>query len=44
MSQVVDPPELFRAQAQALGEMIARNEPDALAAAKRALWNALETT
>jgi len=44
VSQVVDPPELLRAEAQQLGELIARNEPDALAAAKRAMWNALETT
>ena len=44
VSQVVDPPEQLRAESQALGEKIARNDPDALAAVKRALWNALETT
>ena len=44
LSQVVAPPDQLRAEAQALGEKIARNEPGALAAAKRALWNALETT
>jgi enoyl-CoA hydratase len=43
LSQVVDPPEALRAEAQALGEKIALNEPGALAEAKRALWNALET-
>jgi enoyl-CoA hydratase len=44
VSQVVDPPEQLRTEAQALGEKIARNAPDALASVKRALWNALETT
>ena len=43
VSQVVDPPEQLRAEAQALGEKIARNAPDMLEATKRALWNALET-
>ncbi|MDQ1480721.1 MAG: hypothetical protein QOI44_1582 [Actinomycetota bacterium] len=43
LSQVVDPPEALPAEAQALAEKIASNEPGALAAAKRALWNALET-
>src|SRR5262245_29759700 len=42
VSEVVDPPERLRAAAQALGEKIARNSPAALAASKRALWNALE--
>ncbi len=41
-SQVVDPPERLRDEAQALGELIARNSPAALAATKRALWGALE--
>ena len=41
-SQLVDPPERLRAEAQALGELIARNSPAALAATKRALWGALE--
>jgi enoyl-CoA hydratase len=44
VSQVVDPPDRLRAEAQALGEKIARNSPDALAAIKRALWSALETS
>ncbi len=36
-SQVVDPPEDLEAEAQALGELIARNSPAALAHTKRAL-------
>jgi enoyl-CoA hydratase/carnithine racemase len=44
VSQVVDPPDRLRAEAQALGEKIALNAPDALASVKRALWNALEMT
>ena len=44
VSQLVDPPDALRAEAQALGEKIARNEPEVLAAAKRAMWKALETT
>jgi enoyl-CoA hydratase len=44
VSQLVDPPAALRAEAQALGEKIARNAPEALAAAKRAMWNALEPT
>jgi enoyl-CoA hydratase/carnithine racemase len=43
VGQVVDPPEQLRAEAQALGEKIAQNPPDVLAATKRALWNAMET-
>jgi len=43
ISQVVDPPEQLRAEAQALAETIARNSPAAMAATKRALWGALET-
>jgi enoyl-CoA hydratase/carnithine racemase len=42
VSQVVDPPERLRDEAQALGELIARNSPVAMAASKRALWRALE--
>jgi enoyl-CoA hydratase len=42
VSQVVDPPERLREEAQALGEKIARNSPAAMAATKRALWGALE--
>ncbi|HEY5077552.1 MAG TPA: enoyl-CoA hydratase/isomerase family protein [Acidimicrobiia bacterium] len=41
-SQVVDPPARLRAEAQALGELIARNSPAALAHTKRALWAALD--
>jgi len=42
VSQVVEPPERLRTEAQALGERIARNDPARLAATKRALWDALE--
>ena len=42
VSQVVDPPEQLRAEAQDLAEKIARNSPAAMAATKRALWGALE--
>ena len=42
ISQVVDPPERLREEAQALAEKIARNSPAAMAATKRALWGALE--
>src|SRR5205807_9502288 len=42
LSQVVDPPDQLAVEAQALGELIARNSPAALAHAKRALWGALE--
>jgi enoyl-CoA hydratase len=42
VSQVVDPPENLRDDAQALGEKIARNSPAAMRATKRALWGALE--
>jgi enoyl-CoA hydratase/carnithine racemase len=41
-SQVVDPPDRLRAEAQQLAEGIARRPPELLAATKRALWNALE--
>jgi enoyl-CoA hydratase len=41
-SQVVDPPERLREEAQALAETIAKNSPAAMAATKRALWGALE--
>jgi enoyl-CoA hydratase/carnithine racemase len=43
LSQVVDPPERLREEAQVLGEMIARNSPVAMRATKRALWGALES-
>jgi enoyl-CoA hydratase/carnithine racemase len=42
ISQIVDPPEKLRDEAQALAEKIARNSPAAMAATKRALWQALE--
>jgi enoyl-CoA hydratase/carnithine racemase len=43
ISQIVDPPEKLRDEAQALAEKIARNSPAAMRATKRALWGALET-
>ncbi len=42
VSQVVDPPEGLREQAQALAELVADHEPAELARRKRALWDALE--
>jgi enoyl-CoA hydratase/carnithine racemase len=42
ISQVVDPPDRLRDEAQSLAETVARNSPAALAATKRALWGALE--
>jgi enoyl-CoA hydratase/carnithine racemase len=42
ISQIIDPPERLREEAQALAETIARNSPAAMAASKRALWKALE--
>ena len=42
VSEVVEPPERLREEAQALAEKIARNSPAAMAATKRALWHALE--
>jgi enoyl-CoA hydratase/carnithine racemase len=42
VSQVVDPPERLREEAQSLGEKIARNSPAAMAATKRALWESFE--
>ena len=42
LSQIVDPPERLRDEAQALAEKIARNSPEVLRATKRALWRALE--
>ena len=44
VSEVVDPPERLRAAAQELAERIAQQPPAELAAAKRALWDALERT
>jgi enoyl-CoA hydratase len=42
VSQLVDPPEDLRAEAQSLAERIAQNPVDALAATKAALWRAFE--
>jgi enoyl-CoA hydratase len=42
ISEIVDPPEQLRDRAQALGELISRNSPAAMAATKKALWGALE--
>jgi enoyl-CoA hydratase/carnithine racemase len=42
ISQIVDPPDTLREEAQALAEKIATNSPAAMAATKRALWGALE--
>jgi enoyl-CoA hydratase/carnithine racemase len=41
-SQVVDPPQRLREEAQALAEKVARNSPAAMRATKKALWGALE--
>jgi enoyl-CoA hydratase/carnithine racemase len=42
LSQVVDPSDRLREEAQALAEKIAKNSPAAMRATKRALWGALE--
>jgi enoyl-CoA hydratase/carnithine racemase len=42
ISQVVDPVEQLRDEAQLLATKIARNPPDVLRATKKALWQALE--
>jgi len=42
VSEVVDPPDRLRERAQQLAEMIAQNSPSAMAATKKALWEALE--
>jgi enoyl-CoA hydratase/carnithine racemase len=42
ISQIVDPPETLRDEAQALAEKIAKNSPAAMAATKKALVGALE--
>jgi enoyl-CoA hydratase/carnithine racemase len=42
ISQIVDPPDQLRAEAQALAEKIAKNSPAAMRATKKALWGALE--
>jgi enoyl-CoA hydratase/carnithine racemase len=43
VSQIVDPPEQLRAEAQKLAEGIALHPPAALAATKAAVWRALES-
>jgi enoyl-CoA hydratase/carnithine racemase len=42
ISQIVDPPEQLRDEAQKLAEKVAQGSPAALRATKRALWGALE--
>jgi enoyl-CoA hydratase/carnithine racemase len=42
ISQIVDPPERLREEAQALAEKVARNSPAAMRATKKALWGAFE--
>ena len=42
ISQVVDPPDGLRDEAQALAEKVAANSPAAMRATKRALWGAFE--
>jgi enoyl-CoA hydratase/carnithine racemase len=42
LSEVVEPPERLRDRAQELGETIAKGSPPAVAAIKKALWDALE--
>jgi enoyl-CoA hydratase len=42
LSQVVDPPERLRDEAQELAEKIARNSPATMRTTKQALWGALD--
>jgi enoyl-CoA hydratase/carnithine racemase len=42
ISQIVDPPDRLRDEAQALAEKVAKNSPAAMRATKKALWGALE--
>jgi enoyl-CoA hydratase len=42
ISQIVDPPDQLREEAQKLAEIVAKNSPAAMRATKRALWGALE--
>jgi len=44
LSQVVEPPETLRDEAQALAEKIATNPPEVMRTTKQALWSALEAT
>ena len=42
ISEIVDPPERLRERAGEIAEAIARNSPSAMAATKKALWDAME--
>ena len=42
ISQIVDPPEQLREEAQKLAETVGRNSPTAMRYTKKALWGALE--
>ena len=42
ISQIVDPPEQLREEAQRLAETVAKNSPTAMRYTKKALWGALE--
>jgi len=42
ISQIVDPPEQLRDEAQRLAETVAKNSPTAMRHTKKALWGALE--
>ena len=42
ISQIVDPPEQLREEAQKLAETVARNSPTAMRYTKKALWGAFE--
>jgi enoyl-CoA hydratase/carnithine racemase len=42
LSEVVEPPSTLRERAQEIGDAIAQNSPAAMAATKKALWEALE--
>jgi enoyl-CoA hydratase/carnithine racemase len=42
ISQIVDPPEQLRDEAQKLAETVAQNSPTAMRHTKKALWGALE--
>jgi enoyl-CoA hydratase len=44
LSQVIEPPDTLRDEAQALAETIAANPPEVMRTTKQALWNALEAT
>jgi enoyl-CoA hydratase len=42
VSQVIEPPEALKEEAQKLAELIARNSPSAMMITKKALWDSLE--